>query len=823
MSQRYHAVVGNPPYITVKDPALRDLYRHRFTTCRGKYSLGVPFTEQFFHLALGSTHDPARVGYVGMITANSFMKREFGKDLIEKWLPQLDLTHVIDTSGAHIPGHGTPTVILLGRSRRPVSGTLRAVMGIRGEPARPADPAKGVVWNSITDFIDRPGSESPYVSVVELERARLKKHPWSIGGGGAAELKDEIDQRGVSTLRQCLSGPIGFGAISAADETFLLPARVLRNMHVPPSSIWGLAVGDEIRDWTVASALSALFPYSPRLLSETELGGTAQSLWPWRTVLWARATFANKTYREEGRTWWEWHQVAFERLSTPLSIVFAFVATHNHFVLDRGGKVFNRSAPVLKLPAGKGEDAHLELVGLLNSSVACFWMKQVFHNKGGGGSDAKLASDGWENFFEHDGTKLQSFPLPKGTALDYARLLDGLAQDLVASTPEAVAEQAAPTAARLAEARTRFGGIRARMIALQEELDWHVYGLYGLVDEPLTFPTGEMPELTLGERAFEIVLARKAEGGDEETSWFTRHGSKPITEIPSHWPEAYRDLVARRIDVIEADRNVSLIERPEHKRRWNTEPWEKQQAEALCTWLLDRLEAKALWPQPMMRTCAQLGDAAGRDADFRSVAALYAGTDAVDLTKLVIELVVADTVPYLAALRYTDDGMRKYGEWLRTWNLQAAEDRGEDVGQIPVPPKYQKTDFRVGWEHRGKLDVPKERFISYPGAERGADTTPVIGWAGWDHAERARALAAWYLGAKHEGRDAEYLVPLLAGLAELVPWLKQWHNDPSPDPMLDRPGDQIAALVDAETRALNKTAADLAAWRPAAKTRKRRT
>jgi hypothetical protein len=39
-------------------------------------------------------------------------------------------------------------------------------------------------------------------------------------------------------------------------------------------------------------------------------------------------------------------------LRTPLSIAFAFVATHNHFALDRGGKVFNRSAPVIKLRRG---------------------------------------------------------------------------------------------------------------------------------------------------------------------------------------------------------------------------------------------------------------------------------------------------------------------------------------------------------------------------------------------------------------------------------------------------------------------------------------
>ena len=80
-----------------------------------------------------------------------------------------------------------------------------------------------------------------------------------------------------------------------------------------------------------------------------------------------------------------------ERLRVPLSIAFAFVATHNHFVLDRGGKVFKQSAPVIKLPADATEDDHLALLGLLNSSTACFWMKQVFTTRAasgiGGGVD----------------------------------------------------------------------------------------------------------------------------------------------------------------------------------------------------------------------------------------------------------------------------------------------------------------------------------------------------------------------------------------------------------------------------------------------------
>ena len=59
----------------------------------------------------------SRRGYVGQITSNSFMKREFGKKLIEEYLAAIDLTLIVDTSGAYIPGHGTPTVILVGRNR----------------------------------------------------------------------------------------------------------------------------------------------------------------------------------------------------------------------------------------------------------------------------------------------------------------------------------------------------------------------------------------------------------------------------------------------------------------------------------------------------------------------------------------------------------------------------------------------------------------------------------------------------------------------------------------------------------------------------------
>ncbi|MFZ5872560.1 MAG: BREX-2 system adenine-specific DNA-methyltransferase PglX, partial [Actinomycetota bacterium] len=187
---RYHAVVGNPPYITVKDKALNAAYRDRYPTCHRQYALSVPFAELFFRLAVQDSDAP---GTVGQITSNSFMKREFGSKLVEEFFPRIDLTHVIDTSGAYIPGHGTPTVILVGNHRYPRSQTVRAVLGIRGEPSAPAEPAKGLVWRSIVDNVDAPGAQTEYVSVTDLPRDRLRAHPWSLSGGGADELVGVIE------------------------------------------------------------------------------------------------------------------------------------------------------------------------------------------------------------------------------------------------------------------------------------------------------------------------------------------------------------------------------------------------------------------------------------------------------------------------------------------------------------------------------------------------------------------------------------------------------------------------------------------------------
>ncbi len=820
---RYDAVVGNPPYITVKDKVLNQAYRDRYSTCKGTYALTVPFMERFFGLAKpGREGQPA--GWVGQITSNSFMKREFGTKVIEEFLAHRDLRLVVDTSGAYIPGHGTPTVILVGRNQRAVDATIRAVLGVRGEPGRPDDPARGIVWQSIVGHVDTAGWADEWISVAELDRRVLSGHPWSLTGGGAVELAERLRISSSAQLTDRVQ-EIGFGAVTREDSAYMIGAGTLRRAKVPTRLQRPIVEGDVTRDWVINEPIVSLWPYNTELAAEAD-GASLRLLWPYRVVLSGRVAYGN-TQLERGLQWFEYSMFFGNRYRVPLSIAFAFVATHNHFVLDRGGKVFNRSAPVIKLPAGASEEEHLALLGVLNSSTACFWLKQNSHDKGIRGEGGGFTPSDWERFYEFTGTTLQDYLLPARLPLERGRLLDSLAQELTECSPSALVAEGVPTAELLSSARVEWERVRAAMVAVQEELDWECYRLYGLVDEEMTYGGEDLPGLVLGERAFEIALARKVAAGEEETAWFDRHGSTPITEIPAHWPAGYRELVQRRLDLIASDPNIRLLERPEYKRRWAVEPWEKRQAEALRGWLLDRLEDRKYWfdraGRPAPVSVAQLADAVSRDPDFVSVLSLWDGRADAPVTEALAKLVADEAVPFLAAYRYKDSGLRKRQAWEETWALQRREDAGEQVGPIPVPPKYTSADFTKTsyWQARGKLDVPKERFILYPNAGRETDPTPLLGWAGWDHAQQSLALSVIIAAREAEGWSDERLVPLVAGLTELQPWVEQWHSELDPTY-----GVSLAAFCREQltTRAaqVGKTLAELAAWRPPAPTRGRR-
>ncbi|WP_413116003.1 BREX-2 system adenine-specific DNA-methyltransferase PglX [Streptomyces sp. CY1] len=831
---RYHVVVGNPPYITVKDKKLNELYRGLYKACSGTYALSVPFAQRFFELAVKGEPDGRGYGMVGQITANSFMKREFGKTLIESYFrDQVELTEVIDTSGAYIPGHSTPTVILVGKHRggNERSATVRTVRSVQGEPKTPERAEDGLVWRAIVEQIDRPGSVSRWVSVDDLERGRyFGKQPWILTDG-ALEMVEQLNKASQTSLRQIID-EIGAGAVTREDAAYMIGSGALRRHGIPGSHQRPLVEGENVRDYLVADPVQSLWPYKEDDLRADAPDAAKRLLWPYRFFLRIRVAFG-KTQIERGLSWFEYSMFFRKRYKSPLILSFAEVATHNHFTLDRSGKVFKQTAPALKLPEQAREEEYLRLLSVLNSSTITLWLKLNCHNKGNATASSGMADQPWSWNYQFNGGNIERIPLPTHYPVILATTLDKLAQQLTLCAPASLTETAPPTAPVLRGASRTWHVTRARMIALQEELDWQVYSIYGLYPEDLRVSEApndpNIPEIALGERAFEIVLARKVAAGEASDEWFKRHGSTPITEIPDRWPAAYREIVQKRLDAIESSRAIGMIERPEYKRRWATEGWDALQEKALRSWLLDRIENREHWfdenDMPRIVTLSWLTDALSRDEDFVSVAKIYAPRK--ELLTLVAELLTTEHVPFLAALRYKPSGLKKRTDWEHVWDLQRKEDAAPDEpmkrkirDSIPVPPKYASTDFLRPsyWKARGKLDVPKERFISY--GQTNAATPTLYGWAGWNHQEQAYALLVHI--ASHESMSAEELTPFLAGLLELQPWLDQWHDDFDPT-FSGSPAAYFRGERQVEQGKHGLTDDDLRAWRPVATTRGRRT
>lgn len=787
LKPKFQVVVGNPPYITERDPARKEYHREkvgkqrRYVSAYREYSLAAPFIERSLQLA-------TQGGRVGLIVGNNFMKREFGKPLIEEVLASVDLELVIDSSQAVIPHHGTATVLLFVRNQAPALETVRAVMGKRGDAGVPEDPAKGKVWNSIVEGFASPGYASEFVSVANVPRETFDKHPWSLGGGGAAELRERIERSAGERLESVVDS-IGFMCITKQDDVYVQERATLLRLGCEREWVRSFAIGGMVRDWSINGDTSAVFPYddSAELRSLRIASGAYRYLWPFRRVLEERAVFGGDTFRTANRPWWEYGQIPKDKFNNRFSIAFAFVATHNHFVLDNRRTVFNRSAPVVKLPTGTTEDDNFALIGILNSSAACFWMKQVFHDKGSGGIGGGYHAEKWSIRLEFDATKLKLFPIPekRDAVVPYARTLDELARRRAERSVAAILGRDGWTSA--AELRLRLDERRAadladlrRMVAIQEELDWVCYGLYSLDRNPTAAPEQLEPidptlrpvelELAVRDEANRAAIARGEDTTEIPTAWFTRHGWEPQTDLPGNVSAKLRATIAHRRARIAAVPELALIEQTTYKRRWYRPDHAAEEQQAMSAWLADRIEHELSSRGGKPASIAQLTAALESDPRVHAVAELLTERKDYRLTDLVAELVTADAVPEHPFHVYKATGLDKRVAWERTWEEQRKEDAGLPASP-QVPPKYGQGDFLRPdyFRLRGKLDVPKERFIAFteiPGRVAGE---LLYGWAGWTPAERVKAILAMDEECEDQGLALADRIALLDSAWRLVP------------------------------------------------------
>lgn len=784
MGHAYHVVVGNPPYAEVPDMARRHLYQARYASARRHFSLSAPFIERFFQLTLPG-------GFVGLISSNSFMYRESGEALVERVLPRIELTHVLDTSGASLPGYGTPTLILLGRNQPPAASTIRAVVGKRGEPTKPWDPAKGRVWLAMTRHLDEPGYEDDFIQVADLPRARLERHPWPLATGLEAEVLQRLEQQSMP-LAECFVW-MGTGSWPGTSALFELPPYLADRLGLEKEAIRPFIHGESIRNWAAPAHVAALVPYHPETQTPLENSSAAwmRYLWPYRPVLAARP-LSRYEPSQQRNDWWQWSVWRERPGRSTLCLFSPTISSHNQFANGNGDKLASSSVLILELRADWTEDDLLVLLAYLNSSIACCWMSHHLPSLKG----ALRFSEGI----------LSRMPVPKSLlqpgglreqVLVLARRLEQAARGREACSPRHVLDNWSGGARdsllrALAHAQQQEFTLLRQMVCDQEDLDWALYGALGLAGEAAARGT---PGFALPEhRPFQ---------------WLSEAPPKRLSpSLAEAWGLRRQELKQNRL--------LTLLETTPYKRPWHISSGPvrgdyRQQVTSACEeWLLGRMEQffqGSESPRAVSHTevLSFLRGQAGTEA----VASIHVSHGGPGLERLVAALLEHESAPYLAALRYTASGLKKRARWEAAWRRQSLE--ADSPPPLPTLPDYTPVDFqqRHLWRLRGRLDVPRERFILYLGVR----SEPLYGWAGWDLVQRAQVLLALLTECKRQGLPEEQL-PLLGGLLELLPGIERWYHAPDPRLGAQRPHEHLHQVIREEAQALDVSIGHIQAWRP---------
>lgn len=298
------------------------------------------------------------------------------------------------------------------------------------------------------------------------------------------------------------------------------------------------------------------------------------------------------------------------------------------------------------------------------------------------------------------------------------------------------------------------------MIFLQEELDWAVYGLYGLHSGPVV--DTEL-EITTEQRPF---------------AWSSDDG-------PADLPAALKNVYSQRRKALLDDKNLGLIENAVCKRLWRGssgeggrygESYEDKTRQALFTWLCERVEV-TLKDRGRPATLAHIVAAVQDDSRFLAAVGVYQDRQDIDLNGLVTEVLQSESVANHPLHIYTESGLAKRAAWEETWALQRREDAGEKIENIPVPPEYSQgsrgkaMDFlrTEYWKLRGSLDVPKERFIAFTEVPGRDAANTLYGWAGWTPLQRVKALLAMDEELEDAGSSIEDRIGVLDSAWRLLP------------------------------------------------------
>ncbi len=441
----FDAVVGNPPYVRQESLGdAKEYFKTHYQTYHGMADLYTYFIEKGVNL-LNDT------GLWGNIVANKWMRANYGTPL-RKWLKENHIVEILDFGDLKVFTTATtyPCIMIVGK----------------GKPVKKFDVVnfKTLEPNKLNEIINETKFE---VNVKSLDDTG-----WALMGKDKLDLLNKLKKAGTP-LGEYDDCKIYYGIKTGFNEAFVVDEetkdRLIKEDKNSADLIKPFLVGKDIKSYVIEDRKRYLI-FTRRGIEIDNYPAIRNYLEQFKERLmpkpkdWKGAKWKG---RKQGS--YEWYEIQdpidYHEEFEKIKISFASIVRHNSFYLDKDGYFSNDKTNILTTG-----DAYL--LGILNSKVLNYFIRQIASTKQGGYFECKPM------YANQLPIKAINFDDPKDVArhdkmVKLVERMLKLHKDIKeASTPDA---------------ETR---VQRQIEAADREIDNLVYELYGLSEEEIGIVEG---------------------------------------------------------------------------------------------------------------------------------------------------------------------------------------------------------------------------------------------------------------------------------------------------------------------------------------------
>jgi type I restriction-modification system DNA methylase subunit len=356
----YEYVVGNPPYVNIKNipDSNQEYYRELYDSAYGRLDLYVLFIER----ALNWLSEDGKLGY---ITSNKFARSKYGQEIRRIISTEYSLAKYVDfgDTGVFEDATNYPCIFFVDRNRSRESVPY----------AKIHLPIKNVL-EIVEEHIGDEDMVSKSLETSTFPSSELDEEIWAFTPESVRNIVDKLDQTANETVEDVCLG-IRSGIASNADEAFVVSQEYAEENELEEELLYSIVRGKFTRRWQAKwDGDIAIYPYNEdeNYVDISQYPNIKSHLDEYEETLRSRycvVTGGKGLYEYDGPR----PKSVFEG---DFKIAVPDMATENHFTYTDGYDCFKNTAYVLTFSESQPY-SEKELLGLLNSSVAEFVIKQM--------------------------------------------------------------------------------------------------------------------------------------------------------------------------------------------------------------------------------------------------------------------------------------------------------------------------------------------------------------------------------------------------------------------------------------------------------------